>query len=46
MHWRFEKRSDRDCNDSYKLAKKLQSKGLVNILVYKGGWQEWEKMQK
>ena len=38
--------SDRDCNDSYKLAKKLQSKGLVNILVYKGGWQGWEKMQK
>ena len=38
--------SDRDCDDSDKLAKKLQAKGLDNIVVYKGGWQEWEKMQK
>ena len=37
--------SDRDCDDSDKLAKKLQAKGLDNIVVYKGGWQEWEKMQ-
>lgn len=35
--------SDRDCDDSDKLAKKLQAKGLDNIVVYKGGWQEWEK---
>ncbi len=38
--------ADRDCDDSDKLAKKLQSKGLDNIVVYKGGWQEWEKIQK
>lgn len=34
--------SDENCEDSYNLALKLQSRGFSNIFVYKGGFEEWE----
>ena len=32
---------DMEKGEGVELAKKLQAKGLDNIVVYKGGWQEW-----
>lgn len=33
--------SDRRCNDSAELARRLWSQGLKNLLLFKGGMEEW-----
>jgi len=34
--------SDDDCGSSEDLSYELQSYGFNNILLFKGGWQEWQ----
>jgi len=33
--------SDRNCGDSSELARRLWDKGLKNLLLYKGGMEDW-----
>ncbi len=33
--------SDRNCSDSPELARRLWDKGLKNLLLYKGGMEDW-----
>jgi len=33
--------SDRNCGDSTELARRLWAKGLKNLLLYKGGMEDW-----
>lgn len=33
--------SDSHCGDSPELASRLWAKGLKNVLLYRGGWQDW-----
>jgi rhodanese-related sulfurtransferase len=35
--------SDRDCEDSRKVAQKLRAKNHTNISLYPDGWQEWKR---
>ena len=32
-----------DCEDSHMLAQKLFGAGFNNLLVYSGGWPDWQK---
>lgn len=31
-----------DCDDSFQVAEKLASLGLTHVLIFEGGWEEWE----
>lgn len=35
-----------DCHDSHVVAKGLQSLGFNQVMVFAGGWSEWEEHQK
>ena len=35
--------SDDDCGSSEDLAYQLQDYGFMNILLFKGGWKEWQE---
>ena len=35
--------SDRTCGDSPELARRLWRKGLKNLLLYKGGMEDWQE---
>ncbi|MDG1847616.1 MAG: rhodanese-like domain-containing protein [Candidatus Marinimicrobia bacterium] len=35
--------SDDDCGSSEELSYELQSYGFTNILLFKGGWKQWQE---
>jgi 3-mercaptopyruvate sulfurtransferase SseA len=35
----------KDCEDSHRLAVQLQRAGFRNVMLYSGGFPEWEKKQ-
>ena len=35
--------SDRNCGDSSELARRLWARGLKNLLLYKGGMEDWNR---